>query len=351
MGISQRKRRRDPEHTYRRPNGIYYARISVDGVEHRQSLKTRDREEAARRVARWLEGRSPYKGTIRHTFQEAAALWLEAGQWKEKTLRGYAKLLRIIEEEFGERYWDQVDKPALLRFIEKRKAAGSGVATINRYLSVISGIADHVRELPGWPEINPVRLLPKKPRKETRIRYIRPPVSDIDAIFARMSNGTFRDLCTFALRTGARKDEITTLLRADAEKGKAQLWMTKHNFRVISLEPDVAEIVDRQPKHKSGYLFVTRNGDRYKRVTEMWRETVGRAQKAAQKEGRRFQRMRFHDLRHEYAIRYLENGGNIYTLQKLLGHSTIRQTEEYLDYLTPEQVAIAKGQTAQKASH
>jgi len=74
----------------------------------------------------------------------------------------------------------------------------------------------------------------------------------------------------------------------------------------------------------------------------MWREVVSRAQKMAQKEGRALVRMRFHDLRHEYAIRYLENGGSLYTLQQLLGHSTIAQTEWYLRYLTPEQAAHAK---------
>ncbi len=340
MGISKRRRRSEPRRLYER-GGIFYARVTVEGREYRRSLKTGDRAEAERRLATWLEGVSPYKGTTRHTFKEAAALWIGAGQWKAKTLRGYVKLLTILDQHFGDRYWDQVDKAALQAFAEKRKAAGSGVATINRYLSIVSGIADHVRELPGWPDLNPVRLLPKKPRKEKRHPYIRPPAEDVEAYFARMK-GTFGDLCRFALLTGARLDEVAGLKAADARNGKAQLWDTKHHFRVISLSPEAQAIVARQPAHKSGYLFVTRNGDRYKRVTEMWREVVGRAQKAAQKDGRGLTRMRFHDLRHEFAIRYLEAGGNIYALQQLLGHSTLAQTEWYLRYLTPEQSASAK---------
>jgi integrase/recombinase XerD len=85
-----------------------------------------------------------------------------------------------------------------------------------------------------------------------------------------------------------------------------------------------------------------------KRVTEMWREVVKRAQIRAQREGRKLTPMRFHDLRHEYAIRYLEKGGSLYTLQKLLGHGSIRQTEGYLSYLTPEQAARSAAGTAQK---
>lgn len=349
MGIRKRKRRVEPENLYER-NGIFYARITVDGKEHRRSLRTSDPAEADRRLEKWLSGVSPYKGTIRHTFPEAAALWLEAGEWKPKTTAGYIKLLKVLREHFGDAYWDQIDKPRLQRFADERREAGSGTATINRYLSVISGIADHVRELPGWPEINPVRLLPKKPRKERRHPYIRPPVEDIEACFARMK-GTFGQLCRFALLTGARKDEIAKLLRTDARDGKAQLWETKSKFRIIPLSPEARAIVEAQPKGKSGYVFETANGGPYLRVTEMWREVVRRAQMLAQKDGRRFQRMRFHDLRHEYAIRYLENGGSLYTLQKLLGHSSIKQTEWYLRYLTPEQAQAAEIGTAQNTAH
>lgn len=346
MGAGKRKRSDEPSRLYER-NGVFYARVTVDGRERRESLKTRDRAEAERRLEKWLTGHSPYHGTIRHTFREAAALWVSAGEWKPKTLQGYAKLLNVLDQHLGELFWDQIDKPrlqALMDALRQPSAAsrkGAGTATINRYLSVISGIADHVRELPGWPDLNPVRTLPKKPRKEKRQHYIRPPAEDIDAYFARMK-GTFGDLARLALLTGARKDELVFLKQADARGGKLQLWETKNKFRVISLSPEAAAIVERQKPNRTGYLFVTRNGDHYKRASEMWREVVIRAQKMAQREGRKLTRMRFHDLRHEYAIRYLENGGSLYTLQQLLGHSTISQTEWYLRYLTPEQAAVVK---------
>lgn len=340
MDTRKRKRRNEPKRLYKR-NGVFYARVTVDGKPYRESLKTRDRAEAESRLEKWLEGKSPYKGTVRHTFLEAAGLWVDAGDWKPKTLRGYIKLSSILEAHFANHFWDQVDKAALQTFIEERRKAGSGTATINRYLTVISGIADHVRELPGWPEVNPVRLLSTKPRKEKRSHYVRPPREDIEAYFARMQ-GTFGDLCRVALLTGARMDELATLKRPDARDGKFQLWQTKSLFRVISVSQEVQEIVECQPAHKSGFLFVTRNGGQYLRVSEMWREVVIRAQKMAQAQGRTLTRMRFHDLRHEYAIRYLETGGRIYTLQTLLGHSSLKQTEWYLRYLTPEQAEIAK---------
>lgn len=44
--------------------------------------------------------------------------------------------------------------------------------------------------------------------------------------------------------------------------------------------------------------------------------------------------IRFHDLRHTFASNFLMGGGNIYDLQKILGHSTIQVTERYA-HLTP----------------
>lgn len=342
MGESKRKRSAEPSYLYQR-DGVWYARVTVNGREYRESLKTRNRREAERRLPAWLKTRSPYHGTYRHTFAEAATLWVEAGDWKPKTAHGYMKLLNILLAEFGDLFWDQVDKPALMAFREKRLAAGSSIATVNRYLTVVSGIANHVKELPGWPEINPVALLPRKPRKERRDRYVRPPPADIEAFFARMK-GTFGDLCRVILECGGRKDEIVMLHRNHAMDGRATLYDTKSGVpRTIPWTPLARDIVERQPAlPKSPYLFNTRNGGRFLRATEMWREVVARAQMMAQREGRSLTPMRLHDLRHEYAIRYLENGGSLYTLQQLLGHGSIRQTEWYLAYLTPEQAAHAK---------
>ncbi len=50
---------------------------------------------------------------------------------------------------------------------------------------------------------------------------------------------------------------------------------------------------------------------------------------------------------HIYAIEYLRSGGNLYALQKQLGHGSIRQTEWYLQFLTPEEQERAKSGSAQ----
>ncbi len=44
-------------------------------------------------------------------------------------------------------------------------------------------------------------------------------------------------------------------------------------------------------------------------------------------------------------MQWLKDGRSIYDLQARLGHTSIKTTEIYLKYLTPEEGRIAKGQT------
>ncbi len=48
--------------------------------------------------------------------------------------------------------------------------------------------------------------------------------------------------------------------------------------------------------------------------------------------------IRFHDLRHTFASHFMMSGGNILTLQRLLGHSSVRVTEKY-SHLAPDFMA------------
>jgi integrase/recombinase XerD len=67
------------------------------------------------------------------------------------------------------------------------------------------------------------------------------------------------------------------------------------------------------------------------------------AQKSAQQSGQKgpdFRRFTFHHLRHTHAVDWLKAGRSVYDLQKRLGHTSIKTTEIYLDYLTPEEQRV-----------
>ena len=70
------------------------------------------------------------------------------------------------------------------------------------------------------------------------------------------------------------------------------------------------------------YVFCRLDGRRYGRGLDL---AMVRAFKAAGLESGGL-----HSLRHTFATRYLEAGGNVKDLQKLMGHSDLKTTQRYL---------------------
>jgi integrase/recombinase XerD len=65
-------------------------------------------------------------------------------------------------------------------------------------------------------------------------------------------------------------------------------------------------------------------------------------QEWCEENGKQFVRFVFHDLRHRHCTDYLASGKSVYDLNRRMGHSSLKQTEEYLKHITPEQARVAK---------
>lgn len=341
-----------PSNLYQR-NGIYYARIQVAGAERRRSLETANRREAERRLKLFLEENSPYHGTIRRSFDDVMDGFLkDAGhRLKPKTVKRYEVSSLQLEQKFGGQWWDSITRQSVVDYIDARKADGAKIPTIRRDLTVLSQAAEWAIEH-GIGAINPVGQIGKRQLRYKKPTFIRPTPDSIEATI-NAAYGNLKPLARFLLNTGMRLEEGGTLRWSDVDMVRrvATLTDTKNGLsRAVALNATALEVLAGQDK-TSEFVFPSRLGKPYTQASTNWQEAKARAQKAAQEKGWRYTPHTIHALRHIYAIDYLANGGNLYALQRQLGHGTIRQTEEYLQFLAPDEAERAKTGSAQSPAH
>ena len=134
-------------------------------------------------------------------------------------------------------------------------------------------------------------------------------------------------ILSLMLDCGLRLDEVVTAKRADLHLRERYLIVTGkgNKQRMVAFGAYTASILGRYSRvvPPSDVLLLTSEEVPITRDTikNMFRRL--RVQSGVS-------RLYPHLLRHTFATRYLENGGNIYALQQLLGHSTLDMVKKYL---------------------
>lgn len=200
--------------------------------------------------------------------------------------------------------------------------------------------------------INPAReiRLPKQDRREMFF------LEDATAYLAlrEAMEEHFRPLLDFLVGTGARFGEAAGLLvrhlHLDAERPYVEIrlilkwarkrWKlgrpkTRASIRRITLSPFLAEILRPLVEGKNGeeHVFTMvqggalHHGNFYKRYFRPAVEAAGASVP---------RRLRIHDLRHTHAAWLLSDGVPAFAVQRRLGHSTSRTTQDVYGHFTPE---------------
>ena len=336
------KSRKAPPNTYWR-DATLWGRITVKNREIRFSLRTDDAEVATSRVKarREREVAAAHFGDQRPTWEDAVLAWGEhiAASVKPSTAKRYAVSLKQLEPFLLGLYLDELDKGVVSEIVRTRRSTGATNATIRRDLVALSSVLGYAEE-EGWREDNPAlkRLRKVKERHEP---IVLPEHGDIAHVVAR-APGLLSKMIEAALLTGCRQDDLRTLGRRQIDHARRQmtLYRTKASRpRAIDLSPAAYALFQSLPICMTSPVVVWHgNGRPYENVSSRFRAIVLSAQKSA----RDLRPFRFHDLRHRFAVDYLKNGGNLYDLQQHLGHSSVKVTERYLAYLTPDEARSAK---------
>lgn len=139
----------------------------------------------------------------------------------------------------------------------------------------------------------------------------------------------------FLAKTGARVSEFVRFERRHLKEGEVTLW-TKGKIRRILIPKELLEeskqYFEKEPENK--WLFPNRYG---RQMTT--RGVSQNIKNAGRKYGIREEVLHPHAFRHLYAIKFLENNGNIALLADLMGHESIDTTAIYLRLSAEEQKA------------
>ncbi len=311
---------------YRRGR-VFWVRFRANGHHVRRSAHTSNKTEAVAFLRRLLiEYAAKARGDCtRHRYEEAVERFLAEATIRAGTRVVYRcchKAFRLLAQD---RYLDEIDRRVLGDFISRRKQAGITDATIRRDLAFLSSLCTMAVRW-GWLGTNPVTALNKRALKPSRprSRFLTP--AELDQLLTTTA-GHIRPAIILAVETGLRKEELfsLTLSAIDLARREIRLDYTKSGIpRHVPLSDKAVTTIKGllcQPQRPTtSYLFAKANGRRF---VDMKNGFVAACKRAGVTD------FRWHDLRHTFASWFVQDGGDLYHLSRILGHATVQMTARY----------------------
>ncbi|MHB2063509.1 phage integrase [Serratia marcescens] len=259
----------------------------------------------------WLE-----KPADQRYLSELLDVWWELGG-RNKTYAASLKVrLEKIIGHMGNPRVTQITKRLLTEYRSSRLAAGVKESTVNRDETVISSMFRLLIEVGEFHGENPIRQLSVLKEKTPEMTYLTR--EDIDCLLKAVDGDAWR-LTVLCLSTGARWGEANKLMAENVLNNRVTFTKTKNGkIRTVPISNEVM----REIKTKdTGLLFDVDYGE-YRKILRGIKPSLPKGQAA-------------HVLRHTFAAHFMMNGGNILTLQRIMGHATIQQTMTYA-HLAPD---------------
>lgn len=213
-------------------------------------------------------------------------------------------------------------------------------------LAVIRQVFNYAKSRDLYYGDNPVNKVKKPSRDNRRNRFLTKQEAETLLNHLKESSGQLHDMALISLRCGLRAGEIFTLtwnnIDFEHEILTAMDTKTKKNKNVI-MTKDVIKILENRAKNydSNGLIFVSANGTKINEISNTFSRII---EKLGFNDGITDDRQKvvFHTLRHTYASWLVMSGVDLYTVQRLMGHSTISMTERY-SHLAPDHLKKAVG--------
>jgi integrase len=211
----------------------------------------------------------------------------------------------------------KIDKESLADYRPLRLAEGIKPKTINNEHGYLVALFNTLINLGKWPYENKVAGIKKLKLSEKELAYLETPqIVDLLAALDSLGFVSVRLITELCLATGARWSEAVNLHSRHIKTGRVQYVDTKTDInRWVEIEPDLEKQLRALGE---GYIFGrTRCEKKFRQAIALANIDLPEGQLT-------------HVLRHTFATTYLSDGGDIKTLQAILGHQNLSSTMVYL---------------------
>jgi integrase/recombinase XerD len=334
-----------PPNLLRRANGRYYVRVEIRGVKIWRSTGTGNLKEALPRyhaLMADLGKRGPQAARKVPTVSEWWATYQETYSSVKRAPRRDEEMIRPFLARMGRFCLNDVTRSMAAKYLADRARTKIkfGPKAAPKYRTISSGtVAREHGFLQGFFQralddglltTNPFKGIERAAHK-TRDRVLG--FIEQEAYLKRLTPKYQRWLI-FMLGTGVRLEEcrnINYLTDIDFKRSLVRVTGKFGKTRDVPL-PEAVKTILHDQYQAEGALWIA-NQQRFREVLN----------EAARREPK-LRPIHPHALRHTFATRFLQAGGDIYILSKILGHASVTVTERvYAHLLKEDLVARSRG--------
>jgi len=252
----------------------------------------------------------------------------QAEQYSPHTIADYKNTFRKVIAFLGDKPINSISTTDLINFFSKQNNVSR--KTVLNYRTALSSLW-HWAIDQGEVKVNPVKLIKIRcPITKEIIPYTR---EDIASLITAAANGHHQERDTAILLTlldtGARASELCDMHMRHLDLPYRKIIVTGKGSKTRTLlfsnrtREAIRAYLQIEKHDLYSSLFMTEQGKGFTRDT--LRLLLDRL---SIRSG--VSTVYAHRFRHTFAIQFLRNGGNIYILQKLLGHTTLDMVKRYL---------------------
>lgn len=185
----------------------------------------------------------------------------------------------------------------------------------------------------GYTEVNPMASVKPPVFRSDQVRPFSEQQVTTLLNAAKRSKYPLRDtsILLFMLDTGVRASEICELRSKDLDIVGKRAWVRgkgdKHRAVYFGKTTGKAlwNYIQEEGREDEDFVFLTERGHSFRPNSLL--QFFMRMEQAAKIEATRCSP---HTMRHTFAVTFLRNGGNVFSLQQLLGHTELKMTQRYV---------------------